>query len=108
MMEDTMPPTRVVAGLTHNPNVRKGEIRDGTVKLHLTNSGIGHTVLQHLRFMGYEVVSISPRFKTVRCVPVGKPTVAPKDQSRSIEFHRGRLLSDGGRNASSTGGQDDA
>lgn len=90
-IDTTVSPNRVAAGLAHNPNVRTAETTDDSVTLRLTNSGIGHTVLQHLRSFGYEVISISPRFGTVRCVPTAKPIVAPKHDSTAVQYHRHRL-----------------
>lgn len=94
--ERPVPPSRVVAALSHNPNVRKGEVRDDAVRLYLTNTGIGNTVLQHLRSLGYEIVSISPRFGTVRCLPTNSSVVAPGYDSTAVEYHRSRLITDGG------------
>lgn len=97
-MSGTTPvsPSRLVAALAHNPNVRKGHAGDDAVQLYLTNQGIGHTVLQHLRALGYEAVSINPRFGMVRCVPVDNSVVAPKHNGDAVEHHRGRLVTDGG------------
>jgi hypothetical protein len=84
-------PSRVVAAMAHNPNVRKGETNDDAVKLHLTKSGVGCSVLQHLRSLGYEVSAINPRHGMVRCLPVSSSVIAPDHDSTAIKYHRHRL-----------------
>jgi hypothetical protein len=96
---DVLPASRVVAALAHNPNVRRGEIRDGDrLRLYLTNSGISHHVLRHLRALGWEVIGITPRFGSVTCKPVTDRAATPKTDTLAVQKHRGRrVITDGGR-----------
>lgn len=109
-MSDVLPASRVIAALAHNPNVRRGEVKYGDrLTLYLTNSGISHHVLRHLRALGWEVIGISPRSGSVTCKPATHRMATPKTDTLAVEKHRGRrIVTDGGSDELGGGGLKDA